>query len=220
LNPQNLFILLLSLFCTIAFNQIKSKTNLEIIEETIRTGLETYIYYPDLNREYQFIFAINPEEKHENSSNINSKEKYLTALVKKIATDNKLHFSFATDIDKINSDSAYNLVVLHINNIETAYPQFKKNKFLGNKTLIRNIQIKIAVDIKSSDNKFSLSDFIIGNYNDEVDYDGYEKLESSQYTFTKAEPPEVGSFESIVFPLMLVSATAVATFLFFIIRSK
>lgn len=220
MNPQNLFVLLLSLFCTIAFSQIKPKTNLEIIEETIRTGLETYIYYPDLNREYQFIFVINPEENHENSSNINSKEKYLTALVKKIAADNKIHFSFATDIIKINSDSAYNLVILHINNIETAYPQFKKNKFLGNKTLIRNIKIKIAIDIKSSDNKFSLSDFITGNYDDEVNYDGYENLESSQYAFTKAEPPEIGAFESIVFPLMLVSSTAVATFLFFIIRSR
>ena len=220
MNPQNLFILLLSLFCTIAFNQIKPKTNLEIIEETIRTGLETYLYSPDLNRKYQFIFVINPEDNHENSSSINTKEKYLTSLVKKVAADNKIPFSFVTGTDKINSDSAYNLVVLDINNIETTYPQFKKNKFLGDKTIIRNIKIKIAIDIKSSDNKFSLSDFIIGNYNDEVEYDGYETLESSQYAFTKAEPPEIGSFESIVFPLMLVTATAVATFLFFIIRSR
>ena len=220
MNPQNLFILFLSLFCTITISQIKPKTNLEIIEETIRTGLETYLYYPDLNREYQFIFVIDPEEKHENFSNINSKEKYLTTLVKKIASDNKIHFSFSTDTDKIKSDSTYNLVILHINNIETSYPQFKKNKFLGNKTLIRNIKIKIAINIKSSENKFSLSDFITGNYTDEIAYDGYENLESSQYTFTKAEPPEVGAFENIVFPLLLVSSTAVATFLFFIIRSR
>jgi hypothetical protein len=220
LNPQNLFILLLSLFCTITISQIKPKTNLEIIEETIRTGLETYLYYPDLNRGYQFIFSIDPEVNHENSSNINSKEKYLTTLVKKIASDNKIHFNFTTDIDKIKSDSAYNLVILHINNIETSYPQFKKNKFLGNKTLIRNIKIKIAIDIKSSENKFSLSNLITGNYTDEIEYSGYESLESSQYAFTKSEPPEVGAFVSIVFPLLLVSAKAVANFLFFIIRSR
>lgn len=220
MNPQNLFILLFSLFCTIAFSQIKPKTNLEIIEETIGAGLESYLYSPDLNREYQFIFVIEPEEKNENSSNIDSKEKYLTTLIKKTAANNKIHFSLATAVDKIKSDSAYNLVMLHINDIKTSYPQFKKNKFLGNKTLIRNIKIKIAIYIKSSDNKFSLSDFITGNYNDEIEYDGYENLESSQYTFTKAEPPKVGAFESIVFPLLLVSTTAIATFLFFIIRSR
>ncbi len=220
MNPAAIFILLVSFFCTAVFGQDKSKTNLEVFDELITAGLENYLFYPDLHREYQFIFVIDPAESSNSINKVSSKEKYLTSLIKKTSGNNNLHFSFSSNLNNIQSDSVYNLVVLQIKNLETRYPGFKKNKFLGNKTLIRNIIINIAIDIKSSDNKFVLSNFIKSNYTDEVNFDGYENLESSQYEFTKAEPPQIGVFESIVFPLILVSATAVATFLFFIIRSR
>ncbi len=220
MNPLNIFILTLTFFCTIAFSQQKPKTNLEVFEELITAGLEKYLYYPDLHREYQFVFVVDQPESGNSVNKVSSRVKFLTSIIKKTSGNNNLHYSFASNLNNIQSDSVYNLVVLHIKNLETRYPGFKKNKFLGDKTLTRNILINIAIDIKSSDNKFTLSDFIKSNYSDEVNLDDYENLESQQYEFTKAEPPQIGAFESIVFPLVLVSSTAAATLLFFIIRSK
>lgn len=202
------------------FNQEKPKTNLEIFEETISAELEKFYYYPGVNRNEPFIFVINSEEKGGSNTKTGSETKFLNNIVKKTASANKLVLSIIDDEAKIKSDSAYNLMVLHVLALETRYNGFKKNKFLGEKTISRNIIINIAVELTADRQQVILKDFIKHDFSDEIAYDNYEVLESPQYDFTQAEPPKVSSFERVIFPVILICVTAAATILFFTIRSK
>jgi len=215
-----LIIALLAFLSLDKFSQEKPKSNLEIFEETISAELEKFYYYPGINRDALFIFVINPEEKGGSNSKTESGTKFLKSLVKKTASSNKLKFSIADNVSGINTDSAYNLIILQVLNLETRYNGFKKNKFLGEKTLSRNIIINIAVELKAAEGSVNVKDFIKYNITDEAAYDNYIQLESPQYDFTQGEPPKVSSFERIIFPVLLICVTAAATILFFTIRSK
>ena len=207
----------ISFFC---FGQNKQKTNLEIFEESISAELEKFIFLPDINRNFQFIFIVNPNEQSRNISNSENETKFLAGVIKKTASNNKLNFSFTKERGSIKTDSNYYLFYLQIHKLETRYTGFKKNKFLGEKTLTRNIAVKIAVNIESHDKKVSITDFISADRKDEINLDGYETLESSQHYFTRGVVPEVGLFERVIFPVILITVTAVITILFFVIRSK
>lgn len=211
---------LLAILSFSSLSQIKTNTNLEIFEETISAELEKYYFYPGIDRDIPFIFVINPEEKGSSNTNTGSRTKFLNSLVKKTASANNLKFSVADNVSKINTDSAYNLMVLQVINLETKYAGFKKNKFLGEKTLFRNIIINIAVEIKAAGNAAGVKDYIKYSLTDETAYDDYKQLESPQYDFTQAEVPKIGAFERIIFPVLLICVTAAATILFFTIRSK
>ncbi len=203
----------------ISFSQEKPKTNLEVFEETISGELEKYYYYPGVNRNLPFIFILYRDEKSGNGT-AESETKFMSGIVKKTASANKLNFSIADDVSKITSDSVYNIIILQVNKLETRYSGFKKNRFLGEKTLSRNIIIDIAVRLGTADGSVKLTDFIKHNLNDEVAYDNYEQLESPVYNFTQGIPPKVSTFERVIFPVLLICATAAATIIFFTIRSK
>ena len=215
-----LIISLLACISVSTFSQEKQKTNLEIFEETISAELEKFYYYPGVNRNEPFIFIINPEEKGGSNTKTESRTKFLNNIVKKTASANRLVFSIIEDEAKINSDSAYNLMVLQVLILETHYRGFKKNKFLGEKTISRNIIINLAVELKADRQQISIKDFIKHDISDEIAFDNYELFESPQYDFTHAEPPKVSSFERVIFPVILICVTAAATILFFTIRSK
>jgi hypothetical protein len=200
--------------------QSKPKTNLEIFDETISAELDKYLFYPGVNRNNQFIFVVNPVENGGSSRNPEDETRFLSGLIKKTASKNNLEYGFTKDPADIKTDSAYNLLVLQIIKLETRYAGFKKNRFLGEKSLVRNIFINIAVELKTSDGRINFNDLMKNNTVDEVDYDSYKQLESSDYGFTQGIPPEVNKFERIIFPVLLICATAAATVLFFIIRSK
>jgi hypothetical protein len=197
----------------------RPKTNQEILEESISAELEKFIYSPGVNRNFQFIFRVNPKSREVTGDSSTAETKFLTSLIKKTASANKLNFSFANQ-SGVDTDSNSYLMELEVYNLETRYPGFKKNSFLGEKTLERNILAKVAVNLWSGDRKFSLTGVITADVTDEIDFDGYESLESARYYFTRAEPPRVGAFERIIFPVILITVTAVTTILFFIIRSK
>ncbi|MGH2574586.1 MAG: hypothetical protein ACRDFC_02685 [Ignavibacteria bacterium] len=201
-------------------SQNSAKTNLEIFEENISSQLEKYFYYPGLDRDFQFVFMVNPSQGGGDKKPGESEIKFINSLIKKTAESNKLKFSFLKNPEELRLDSSYNLIVIQVYNLETKYTGFKKNKFLGEKTLIRNIKIKIGIEINSNDKKFTLSDYILSDYKDEINLDDYETLEASQYEFTKGIVPEVGVFERIIFPVILITASAAAIILFFSIRSK
>jgi len=198
----------------------KPKTNLEIFEESISGELEKFFYYPGINRNFQFIFIVNPKERGGINDSSAGETKFLTGLIKKTASGNKLNFSFAKESGSVKPDTSFYFVELQVIKLETRYSGFKKNRFLGEKTLSRTVEAKIAVNIGSNDQKFTLTDLITAKKEDEINFDGYESLESAQYYFTRSNSPGISVVERIVFPVLLISATAVTTILFFIIRSK
>jgi hypothetical protein len=202
------------------FSQEKTRTNLEIFEETISAELEKFYYYPGINREQPFIFIVNREDNGGSDNKNESRTKFLTGLIKKTASSNNLKFSIADSFSDNNIDSSYNLMILQVLKLETRYTGFKKNKFLGEKTLSRNIIINIKVELKAAENTVNVKNNINHNITDETSYDDYKLMESPVYDFTQAEAPSVSSFERIIFPVLLICITAAATILFFTIRSK
>jgi hypothetical protein len=214
-----LILLLSSVLCTAIYSQDGRKTNIEVFDNIITAGLEKFMYYPGLNRNFEFIFIVNPVESGGSSKRADDINRYLSSIIKKTASSNKLNFSIAQDTFSVSKDSGYNAVALQVFELETKYTGFKKNKFLGEKTLERNIKVNIGVNITSASG-FSLSDKILSDYKDEVKYDDSENLEASQYSFTHAVVPKISSFETIVFPVLLIVVSAAATILFFTIRSK
>jgi hypothetical protein len=195
------------------------KTNLEVFEDIISAQLEKFLYYPGLDRELAFIFSVNHTAGGESSKNDNE-ERFITNVVKKTAQNNKLKFSLISGTGELKADSNSNLVRLQVYNLETKYTGFRKNNFLGEKTLERNVKIKIAIDINSSSGKFELKNFISSDYKDEVSYDSYKKLESSKYAFTRGKAPEVGFIERIIVPAALVTVSAAVIVMFFVLRTK
>jgi hypothetical protein len=205
--------------CVISFGQSEPKKNIEIFEETISAALEKYYYYPGVNRDNVFIFVVNPMEQGGNNESADEASRFLKGIIKKTASKDNLKFSFAEDPSIIN-DSAYNLLIMQIVNLETKYTGFKKNRFLGDKTLIRNIITNITVELKTGDGIVNIKDIIKNTSQDEVDYDNYQQLESAGYDFTRGTPPNISAFERIIFPVLLICVTAAATVIFFTIRSK
>jgi hypothetical protein len=204
----------------IVFSQSEPKKNIEIFEETISAALEKYYYYPGVNRNNLFIFVVSPLEEGGKNRPIDEASKFLKGIIKKTAAGNNLKFSFADDPSVIKDDSVYNLLILQVVKLETKYTDFKKNRFLGDKTFFRNIITDITVELKTYDGKVNLKDIIKNTSQDEVEYDNYRQLESADYDFTQGTPPNISAFERIIFPVLLICVTAAAAVIFFTIRTK
>ena len=206
------------------YGQKNYKTNLEIFDSIITAGFENVLYHPEVDRNIGFVFVIHQNDsiKSDNGKKLSNNQvsRYLKNIIKKVANSEKIIFGFVNDESEIKMDSIYNLCILTPFIMSTKYNGFAKNKFLGEKTINRNIIVKISVNTSSSDGKIKFNNFIQSNYRDDVDLDNYEYIESSEYGFARSDPPEISEFESIVFPALLVLLSAGATVLFFIIRTK
>jgi hypothetical protein len=215
IQPIIFILLFLYINCS---GQVKPKSNLEIFEKTISNELERLFYYPGVDRSAPFIFVISSGDTRNNHNT--EVIKFLTGLVKKTASGNNLNFSIAPDSGNIKTDSVYFLFLLKVNKLMTSYPEFVKNKFLGEKVMRRNITADIPLRIIRKESDFKINDTIKMNYTDEVDLENYKDLESYDYYFTQGRPPAVGIIEKTFFPALLIVVSAAATLLFFIIRTK
>ncbi len=195
----------------------QAKSNLEIFDMSISGELEKFFFFPDINRNYRFVFYVTAGS--DSGKGLKSEIEFVTGLVKKTAGRNNLNFSIAKDSGTIKPDSAYRFNV-DIYGMRTSYPGFVKNRFLGEKTIRRKINADIKIKIYSGGGKANIDDSIRVDYKDEINYDDAEGLETEEYSFTKASPPEVNDFEAVIFPAAIVLISAAATILFFTIRTK
>jgi len=201
-------------------DQEQVKTTLEVFEDIIASQLERFLYYPGLDRELPFVFSVNHAEGGRNEKENENEEGFIISVVKKTAQNNNLKFSLVTGASDLRPDSAVNSVSLQIYTLQTKYTGFRKNKFLGEKSLERNIRVKIAIGIFTSNGKFELKDFITSDYRDEINFEEYKKLESPKYRFTRGRAPEVGYLERIIVPAAFVIVSAAVIVMFFVLRTK
>lgn len=210
-------------FFLLAFNNVfgqnKVKSNLDVFDEIITSGLEKILYSPEINRNGKFVFIIKTGDKYTGNDETEIK-RYLRSVIKKLAGTEKLNISFSDETPDMRTDSAYYLLNIRVNLLQTDYNGFLKNRFLGEKIIAREIRVNIPVTVASADNLINREEKISKDYKDGVNLDDFDGIESDQYRFTRANPPEVGVFESTVFPALLIAASGGATLLFFIIRTK
>lgn len=196
--------------------QTERKSNLEVLEQNISAEIEKILYYPDVNRELQFVFYLTAEGKDK------AEEKFIKYLLKRTAERNKIRFSFSrNDTMKSNEEEYYKFKV-DIKKLATRYTGFEKNKFLGEKTLIRNLssELDIHLEYSGSAQNIDLRETIKTEFKGEIPYDEYRQYENDEYPFTKSVPPDISFFETIVFPVSVVIVSALSVILFFVVRSK
>lgn len=165
-----------------------------------------------MKRDIQFVFKISSKNNNEDEI------KFLTSVIKKSAERNKINAAFSKEMS--SPDTAYNAIWIDVIELGTKYPGFSSSKFLGDKFVKRNLFGRIRVEISATPDFYNNQDSIKINYNDAVDYNGIENIESGDYSFTHAKPPAVSTFEEIIFPIAIIAITVIAAVLFFSIRSK
>lgn len=190
------------------------KTNLEILEQNISGELDKFFYYPDVNRGLQFVFFVHSSKKENNET------KFIQSVIKKTADKNKIKISFAKDENSLSTDSAYYKADVDIIRLNTNYPKFGKNRFLGEKTLVREITSDLDIEITHNNGASLIDDKINTVYKGEIPYDNYEQFQTDEYRFTRAVPPNISFIETIIFPAAIIVVSAAATILFFTVRSK
>jgi hypothetical protein len=194
--------------------QSQQKSNLEILEQDITSELDRFLYYPGIERTNPFVFRVTSLRKNK------EEKKFLENLIKKSAAKEKLKISFISNDEAVPPDSVYNICRIDIEKIKTSYTRLIKNRFLGEKSMERMIKSELKIEIVSNAGAILVKDNINTVYKDEIPYDGYEKYESAEYSFTQSFPPDISFIESIIFPAAVITASAVAAILFFTIRSK
>jgi hypothetical protein len=85
---------------------------------------------------------------------------------------------------------------------------------------VRELTSDLDIEITASNNKFSVKDKILTRSQSEIVYDEYERYQTDEYIFTQSVPPDISFFESIFFPALVITVSAVAAVLFFAIRSN
>ncbi len=190
------------------------RSNLEIFDKEISAGLEQLFYKPDLRRDVQFVFRVNSASKKE------KEVKFLISVIKKTAEKNKIWASFSDAASQVSNDSVYNTFIVDIISIGVKYPGFAKNKFLGTKTVHRQLTAVIKVETAGANYFYNNIDSILINYSDRIDNGDIENVESEDYDFTRAAHPHASIWEEIVFPAAIIVVSVAAAVLFFTIRSK
>ena len=208
----SLFIILLAF--NNSFSQTVKKTNLEVLEQDISTELEKFFFYPDVKRDLQFVFFVSSAKKDKNE------KKFIESVIKKTASKNNLRFSFSKNDSILSSDSIYNKIKVDVIKLMTDYPKIVKNKFLGDKSLRREVVSELGIEINSSSGQQVVKDRVTTSFKGDIPYDNYRQFETEEYKFTQSIPPDISFIETIIFPAAIVMVSAVATILFFTIRSK
>lgn len=195
-----------------AQNNIKS--NLEVFEQEISGELEKFFFLPGVNRDVKFVFWVSSPKKSKED------KKFIESVVKKTAERNKLKYSIGKDEVMDSPDTVYNKCEVTVNKLYTDYTKLIKNGFLGEKSMQREITSSLDVNISLNNGEVLVSDEIKTKYDDEIPYDDYTQFESAEYKFTQSTQPDISLLESIIFPVAVVTISAVAAILFFSIRSK
>jgi hypothetical protein len=212
--------LLILIFPVFLYSQYSKKSNLEIFEQTISSKLEEVILSPNLNRDALCIFKFSDYLKNQTDSD---ELRFTKNLIKKLCSANKIRFSYLQDTagsDYSPQDSVYSIILIEAKEFKTEYTGFVKNKFLGEKTIERLLKGLLYTDVQKSHVQVYKKNVITINYKDEIPFDEYRSYENDDYRFTKGKPPEINFFERIIFPALLITASAGAILAFFIIRTK
>jgi hypothetical protein len=99
----------------------------------------------------------------------------------------------------------------------TKYTNLKAKKFLGDEYISRELTSSFRFSVDGNDIRINNNDHV---FKDEVKVDKLEYIESGNYAFLKSVLPEKPFLKKILVPAVIVAVSAIATILFFTIRSK
>ncbi|MEO8447606.1 MAG: hypothetical protein ABI528_08935 [bacterium] len=207
---------LLCIFCFlilrgISYSQDNFENNISIVNRLIEESfLSPGNKLTELGKDKFYGVSFDPR---------NQSESYLFERFKNRFYDYKL-------IVNENSDSINYVIKFKDPVINTKYSKIFTDNVIGVKKIVREITVSYKLEITKKINSSSDSLRIILNQNfnkkskDNIDLDKLTYAEDSRYRFSSSELPEESTLNQIMFPAIIVAASAVAIILFFTIRSK
>jgi len=177
------------------------KTNLNLFQEITRNSLselEDVVTIIGKEKIYKITVEDNTERKE-----------FFVNELKQMFTKVKFVYEISDSVDYVIKFG--NL------NFKTVYTDLKARKFFGDEYVNREINVNYDFSVSGKDlssRKFSKS------YKDEIKADKIEYVENGNYAFLKSVLPEKTFLKKIIVPAVIVAVSAIATILFFTIRSK
>lgn len=197
----------------IVFSQTNSLANLVQIDKLINESLvpvENEILLLGKDKFYNLSV---------NSKDGNSDQKsYLISLIK-----NKLSgYKLLIDADSAEYSDSIDYNILFKNVVfKTVYKSIYNDNLLGTKMV--NRVISVSYDVIITDERTS-SQIFNKNFNkkteDSFKIDEQNLVEDRRYNFSQSNLPEESSLNKVIYPAVIILASAIAIILFFTIRSK
>jgi hypothetical protein len=192
------------------YGQDNIPNNISVLDNIVLKGLNKIYYLPGIDRSRPFVFIL--------KTNDNIAEQNLRRVIIRSGSSENIKISFAGG--ESIKDSAYNQVEIKQNKLQITYPGFKTNNFLGEKTVNRKAEADLEIVITQMPENNIQKSVIRETSNDAVPLENLAQLEDKQIPFTVSKHPQPGSFEQIIFPVLLITASAAAIILFFTVRTK
>ena len=190
----------------ILFSQESSATNLEIIGRLLNesfTPVSNKLLILGDDNLYQLVFDDKSEEGLYIFDNF------------------KRNFDKYKLIIGEDSDSVDYKLVFRNPSIRTNYKTIFTEKVLGTKKVQREVVVSYDIDVIDKKNSSVIYDINFSkNIKDSFDLDKLNYIEDKRYLFSRSSLPAVNNVNEILYPLIILTASAAAIILFFIIRSK
>lgn len=120
-----------------------------------------------------------------------------------------------------DSDSTDYITVIKNPYIRTGYKKIFTDRILGTKKVQREVIVSYEIELmnkKTSSIEYSLN--FNKSFKDNFDLDKLGLVEDNRYKFSRSTLPAESKLNEILFPSIIIAASAAAIVLFFIIRSK
>ncbi|MEO8666139.1 MAG: hypothetical protein ABI462_11655 [Ignavibacteria bacterium] len=207
MNLKYLFcIFLLIILRGTSYSQESLSSNINIIDRLIDESLTS------LNNKFlilgkdNFYEVILDDGKPEST--------YLTESLRRKFFDYKLIFNE-------ESDSIDYKLVISAPVFNVRYKRIFTDKILGTKKVEREVTVTYNVELTDKKNSAVVyNQNFDRKFKDSFDLDKLNFVEDRRYTFSHSGLPEENTLNQILFPAIIITASAAAIILFFIIRSK
>lgn len=141
-------------------------------------------------------------------------EIYLAESIRKNFPEYK--FIIGQDFDSAD----YNIVFKNVL-IGTKYKKIFTDNLLGTKKVKREVRVSYDIDlINERDSSLVYNQSFDKKHKDSFDLNKLDLVEDTRYTFSQSILPEESAANQIFYPAVIITASALAIILFFIIRSN
>ncbi|MCX7875296.1 MAG: hypothetical protein N2321_03895 [Melioribacteraceae bacterium] len=110
-------------------------------------------------------------------------------------------------------------ISFYIEKAKVNYESPRRENFLGDFIVDRNVEVKGNVVIKNKFNELKVYE-IKNQTNDVISFDDIKLIENQSLPFTKSDIPNVPLISNLFEPIIVVGTLIVSTVLLFVVRSK
>ncbi|MDZ4711981.1 MAG: hypothetical protein SGI89_06605 [bacterium] len=120
-----------------------------------------------------------------------------------------------------NSDSIKYRIIFKNPIITTRYKKIFTDNILGTKKVEREVAVSYDADVIDNTNSSVIYNLNFNKkFKDDFNLENLNYIENQRYKFSRSSLPDENNADKILFPSLIIGASAAAIILFFVIRSK